>query len=235
MVGCGQDALVNATRTSSSRIKPFSTHATVTAEPLSLAALQAALERPLFAEKTWRLSPRPWSLPESALKELRFIGQACLAFHQALERLYLKSFANQRILRNSELKVPWVAEYLDAGKPSWLLDHGSSKAVKGHFPAVLRPDLIVTTDGFALVEMDAVPGGIGLTAFLEELYLGEAANGMPSAFHTSLAALVPDKENPSIALVVSDEGATYRPEMEWIAEVLQEKGRKVKVAHPKEF
>jgi len=207
----------------------------LSAEPLSLSALQAALERPLFAEKTWRLSPRPWSLPEDALEEVRLIGQACLAFHQALERLYLKSRVGERILRNEDLKVPWVAEYLDAGKPSWLLDHGSSKAVKGHFPTVLRPDLIVTTDGFALVEMDAVPGGIGLTAFLEELYLGEAANDMASAFHAALASLVPDCDHPSIALVVSDEAATYRPEMEWIAEVLQEKGRKVKVAHPDEL
>ncbi|MFP6887045.1 MAG: hypothetical protein VB997_05760, partial [Opitutales bacterium] len=136
-------------------------------EPLSLPTLQMALERPLFADKTWRLSPKPWALPESAEGEIRCIGQACLAFHQALERLYLKSRLGERILRNDDLKVPWVSEYLDAGKPTWLVEHGPAKAVKGHFPPVLRPDLIVTTDGFALVEMDAVPGGIGLTAFLE--------------------------------------------------------------------
>ena len=97
-----------------------------------------------------------------------------------------------------------LADYLDAGKPSWLLDHGASKAVKGHLPAVLRPDLMVTGDGFALVEMDAVPGGIGLTAFLEELYLGEDANGMPSAFHAALSTLVPDNDNQ--LLVVGHQG-----------------------------
>ena len=204
----------------------------MSAEPLSLSALQVALERPLFAEKSWRLSPEPWTLPEKALEELHSIGQACLVFHQALERLYLKSRADERILRNGELRVPWVAQYLDEGKPSWLLEHGASKAVKGHFPVVLRPDLMTAADGFALVEMDAVPGGIGLTAFLEELYLGGKSNGMPEAFHASLSALVPDKANASIALVVSDEAATYRPEMEWVADVLQEKGRKVTVAHP---
>ena len=204
-------------------------------EPLSFPALQVALERPLFAEKSWRLSPRPWSLPEDALEELRLIGQACLGFHQALERLYLKSRAGERILRNGDLRVPWVSEYLDAGKPSWLVEHGATKAVKGHLPAVLRPDLIAADDGFALVEMDAVPGGIGLTAFLEKLYLGEKTNGMPSAFHAALSILAPDNDNSSIVLVVSDEGATYRPEMEWIAEVLLEQGRKVKVAHPDEL
>ena len=75
-------------------------------EPLSFPALQVALERPLFAEKSWRLSPKPWSLPEDALEELRLIGQACLGFHQALERLYLKSRAGERILRNEDVKVP---------------------------------------------------------------------------------------------------------------------------------
>ncbi|MFP6854642.1 MAG: hypothetical protein VB980_02575, partial [Opitutales bacterium] len=204
----------------------------MSAEPISLAALKVALERPLFAEKTWRLSPRPWGLPEDSLEELRLIGQACLAFHRALERLYLKSRSGERILRNGDLRVSWVAEYLNAGKPSWLVEHGTSQAVKGHLPAVLRPDLIATADGFALVEMDAVPGGIGLTAFLEELYLRGNANGMPSAFHAALTDLVPDQDNPAIALIVSDEAATYRPEMEWVADVLQEQGHKVKVAHP---
>ncbi len=237
MVGYGPVARVNATRTSSSRTKLASLtfpHI-LSAEPLSLSALQAALERPLFAEKTWRLSPLPWSLPAGALEELRLIGQSCLAFHQALERLYLKSRDGERILRNGDLRASWVAEYLDAGKPSWLVEHGAAKAVKGHLPTVLRPDLIATVDGFALVEMDAVPGGIGLTAFLEELYLGENANGMPSAFHAALSTLAPDNDKPSIVLVVSDEGATYRPEMEWIAEVLREQGNKVKVAHPDEL
>ena len=207
----------------------------MSAEPLSLSALQAALNRPLFAEKSWRLSSRPWSLPESALEELHLIGQACLAFHQALERLYMKSRLGDRILRNDDLRVPWVAEYLEAGKPSWLVEHGVAKAVKGHLPPVLRPDLIVAADGFALTEMDSVPGGIGLTAFLEELYLGEDANGMPKAFLASLAALIPDKDNPSISLVVSDEAATYQPEMEWLAEILQERGKAIKVAHPDEL
>ena len=132
----------------------------MSAEPVSLSALQLALDRPLFAEKSWRLSPKPRGLSDEIVEELRLIGKACLAFHQALARLYLKSRTDQRILRNEELRVPWVAEYLDAGKPDWLVGHGASKTLKRHFPTVLRPDLIATADGFSLVEMDSVPGGI---------------------------------------------------------------------------
>ena len=42
--------------------------------------------------------------------------------------------------------------------------------MKGRTPLILRPDLLITEDGFALSEMDSVPGGIGLTAFLNRLY-----------------------------------------------------------------
>ena len=66
--------------------------------------------------------------------------------------------------------VPWVAEYYDAGKPSWLIEHGRSAAVRSQIPAVLRPDLIPHADGIALTEWDSVPGGIGLTAQLESAY-----------------------------------------------------------------
>jgi len=197
-----------------------------------LPVLKSALERPVFAEKSWRLSPKPWPLPDELVEELHSIGRACLAFHQALERLYLKSRSGNRILRNGDLKASWIAEYLDAGKPEWLVDHGAAKALKGSFPSVLRPDLIVTANGFALTELDSVPGGIGLTAFLEKLYLGEDSHDIPKSFMESLASLCPDTDNPSLLLVVSEESADYRPEMEWLAEVLSERGHKVKVARP---
>ena len=199
---------------------------------LSLPVLKSALERPLFAEKSWRLSPKPWPLPDELVEELHSIGRACLAFHQALERLYLKSRSGNRILRNGDLKASWIAEYLDAGKPEWLVDHGAAKALKGSFPSVLRPDLIVTANGFALTEMASVPGGIGLTAFLEKLYLGEDSHGIPESFMGSLASRCPDSGNPSVLLAVSEESADYRPEMEWLAEVLSEYGHEVKVARP---
>ena len=65
---------------------------------------------------------------------------------------------------------------------------------------VLRPDLLLTDDGFALTELDSVPGGIGLTAFLNRLYGGDdpaagvlgAGDAMIHRFHSALAALRPE-------------------------------------------
>src|SRR5271169_6819413 len=95
----------------------------------------------LFEDKTWRLSPDAWPiLPEQA-GELEAIGAASLEFHQALETLYLRSVAGKNLLRNKPLTAPWVADYLDRGKPRQLIDHGRDPRNRGKLPTVLRPDL----------------------------------------------------------------------------------------------
>ncbi|MFT3782416.1 MAG: hypothetical protein QM790_10420 [Nibricoccus sp.] len=205
---------------------------------LSYATIRASLAaQPLFEDKTWQLSPSAWRLTPEQHAQLQAIGAACLEFHQALETLYLRSAAGKNLLRNKPLVAPWVADYLDRGKPADLIQHARDPKNRGAFPTVLRPDLLLTETGFVMTELDSVPGGIGLTAFLNRLYggSGEAADqsivGVDDAmirnFYDSLAVLRPDQRNPLIALVVSDEAATYRPEMQWLAEQLQLQGKRV--------
>ena len=217
---------------------------------LSYETIQSALARqPLFEAKTWQLSPRAWKLTPEQLKQLEEIGAACLEFHQALETLYLRSAAGKNLLRNKPLLAPWVAEYLDRGKPAYLVAHARDPRNRGVFPTVLRPDLLLTDDGFVMTELDSVPGGIGLTAFLNRLYATGCVESVPGAtaaesgivgandemirhFHASLASLRPEVRNPLIALVVSDEAGTYRPEMEWLAHQLQLQGKRVFCLEP---
>src|ERR1044071_4655675 len=84
----------------------------------------ALAEQPLFEAKTWRLSPEAWPLTREQVEQLEAIGAACLEFHQALEALYFRSVAGKNLLRNKPLVAPWVAEYLDRGKPRTLIEHG---------------------------------------------------------------------------------------------------------------
>ncbi len=228
--------------------------------PVSHAALRSALSaQPLFEDKTWRLSPEPWPLSRDQVEHLDAIGVACFEFHQALEALYLRSAAGKNLLRNKPLLAPWVADYLDRGKPAGLVEHARDARNRGAFPLVLRPDLLLTDEGFVLTELDSVPGGIGLTAFLNRLYAsgqppgGLAApaetgrgNAAPSSilgaddamvrnFHAALAALRPAERNPLVALVVSDEAATYRPEMQWLAHELQLQGKRVFCLRPEDI
>ena len=44
------------------------------------------------------------------------------------------------------------------------------KRFKSQLPGIIRPDVIVTEDGFAVTELDSVPGGFGLTSQLMNLY-----------------------------------------------------------------
>lgn len=196
----------------------------------------------LFEDKSWQLSPEAWPLAPEQLAQLEAIGTACLEFHQALEALYLRSAAGKNLLRNKPLLAPWVAEYLDRGKPAALVAHARDPKNRGAFPTVLRPDLLLTDEGFVMTELDSVPGGIGLTAFLNRLYGSETdaamlghGDAMVKNFHAALAALRPANRNPSIALVVSEEAATYRPEMQWLAHELQLQGKRVFCLKPEDI
>lgn len=206
---------------------------------LAYAAIRSALDaQPLFEAKSWQLSPQAWALTPEHAAELGRIGAACLEFHQALEALYLRSAQGKNLLRNKPLLAPWVADYLDRGKPADLVAHARDARNRGAFPTVLRPDLLLTETGFALTELDSVPGGIGLTAFLNRLYDGEgmigAGDAMIDNFHQSLAALRPGVRNPLIAILVSEEAGTYRPEMEWLAGQLQRRGQRVHCLAPED-
>jgi len=196
--------------------------------------------QPLFENKTWQLSPEAWRLTEEQAAELVEIGATCLEFHQALETLYLRAAAGKNLLRNKPLRAPWVLDYLDRGKPADLVAHARDPRNRGMFPSVLRPDLLLTDDGFVMTELDSVPGGIGLTAFLNRLYSVQGSiiggeDAMIELFYQSIATRRPRVQNPLIALVVSDEAATYRPEMQWLAEQLQRQGRRVFCMRPEDL
>ncbi|MDR2844463.1 MAG: hypothetical protein LBV28_00010 [Puniceicoccales bacterium] len=193
----------------------------------------------LFADKTWQTTPVPLPLSAAQLDEIKKIGDACHAFFHAHELLYSRSAQGKKILRNNNALVPWVASYLDRGKPDGLVAHGRHRAIKGQTPVVLRPDLLITENGFALTEMDSVPGGVGLTAFLNTLYAEGNENligavAQAELFYRHIASLANGgaEKEPLIAIVVSDEAATYRPEFDWLAETLRERGHRVHCVHP---
>lgn len=206
--------------------------------PVSLQRIRDALDtQPLFEDKTWRLSPEAWPLSSGQLTEIEQIGQACLEFYRAMEFLYTRSSENRNILRNEDALVPWVANYLDRGKPGSLVQHGLHDNVRNAHPVIIRPDLLLTDDGFALTEIDSVPGGIGLTAFLNRLYADDgaiigASDRMLDQFYCAVGGLSTGAGGPLVAIFVSDEAATYRPEMEWLSDELQKKGHQVYCLHP---
>src|SRR5437773_5132228 len=179
-----------------------------------LAAIRATFPKEgLFAEKDWLLSPDAFPIDKKFLAELEQLGHRLFVFQRACNLLYQLSIKGKQ--------PEWVARYLDAGKPAELVQFSRRKEIRDDLPRVIRPDLIFTEDGCIIAEIDSVPGGIGLTAWLNQTYstfdkeIIGAADGMLDGFEIVL----PNGGD----IVVSREAATYRPEMEWIAARL--KGR----------
>lgn len=177
---------------------------------VSLSELQAAFPAEgLFADKSWHLSPEPLRLEDNERRELERMGAILASFQEAQDRIYRRS-AKGRI-------DPWVAELLDSGKPDWMVawqrEGGQAEVV----PRVIRPDLLLTEEGFSITELDSVPGGMGVTAWLGRLY--PDVIGGKDGMLEGLRAILPT-ESPNIW--VSDESGDYRPEMKWLASQLGE-------------
>ena len=168
----------------------------------------------LFAGHDWRVAPAPFALGAERAQEIESLGRVLFQFYRAVNLLYRKSV---------EGKQPaWVAQWLDLGKPRELIELQRSPAFKNEVPRVIRPDLLITEHGLSVTELDSVPGGIGLTAWLNQTYskpengkqkaeiLG-GADGMLRGFESIFGDAKP------VHIIVSEEAATYRPEMQWLA------------------
>jgi hypothetical protein len=166
----------------------------------------------LFADHDWRTSPIPYPLGPDLAKEVESLGRVLLQFYRAVNLLYRKSVDGKQ--------PEWIARWLDQGKPAEVVALQRSPALKNDVPRVIRPDLLVTEQGLSVTELDSVPGGIGLTGWLNQTYsqMGSEVLGGADGMLRGFASIF--GEAPTVQIVVSEEAATYRPEMAWIADQL---------------
>lgn len=181
----------------------------------------------------WRISPEPFWLFHEEITYIRELGNHLLAFYQAQNHLYQDSLKGRQ--------PEWISQYLNQGKPEDVLMYGRMNRFKSDLPGIIRPDLIPTDQGFIATELDSVPGGIGLTGSLAVHYtalgysvIGEG-NGMIDGFARLMLGLC-DSQTPSLlAIIVSNESLSYRPEMMWLAAQLESRGLPAKVVNPSEI
>ncbi len=178
---------------------------------ISLAELRDALPAGgLFGGGAWRWSPEPLRLTAAEAQEIMTLGHPLAKFQHACDTLYRRSAAG---------KVPrWLAELLDVGKPDWMVHLQRDATTARQFPRVIRPDLMLTATGFAMTELDSVPGGIGVTAWLARMYAtaGFDVLGGPDGMLDGFKSLLPTGGT----VVVSKEAADYQPEMAWLTSQL---------------
>ena len=175
------------------------------------------------ATTTWRIAPTTFSITNDQLGFFQQLGPQLLSFYRALNRLYSDSLRG--------LQPTWVAGYLDQGKPNALLTYSRMKRFRDQLPAVIRPDIIPTQDGMVITELDSVPGGIGLTGALTEIYNAAAPTpsplefvGGPEGMVRGFAAMLRSQlaqHTGCVAILVSEEAKDYQPEMRWLASKLR--------------
>jgi hypothetical protein len=180
----------------------------------------------------WRIGAEPFWIGKEEMVFLEDLGGHLLSFYHGLNQLYFESLKGRA--------PAWVAGYLDQGKPDSILHYARMNRFKQDLPGVIRPDLLFTESGRAVAtELDSVPGGIGLTGALGEAYsdAGFQVIGGAGGMGDGFAGMVRDhsgKGEPRLGIVISEESRDYRPEMAWLARVLDQKHFKSALLAPQE-
>ncbi len=196
-----------------------------------------------YGHASWRIGLEPLLLPVEQIAFFQILGTQLLCFYRALNRLYAESAKGTQ--------PPWVAAWLDQGKPEALVRYSRMKRFRDDLPAVIRPDVIPTQDGMVITELDSVPGGIGLTACMSQLYdtypaapstndsaTGSRLIGGPHGMIDAFAGMLRDQRGHHegiVAIVVSDEAKDYRPEMNWIAKQVTARGLETHCVEPRQI
>lgn len=196
-----------------------------------------------YGHASWRIGLEPLSLPLEQIAFFQRLGTQLLSFYRALNRLYMESAKGAQ--------PPWVAAWLDQGKPEALVRYSRMKRFRDDLPAVIRPDVIPTQDGMVITELDSVPGGIGLTACMAQLYgdlpaapathdrlPGSRLIGGPQGMIDAFAGMLRNQRGEHegiVAIVVSEEAKDYRPEMNWIAKQVTARGLETYCVEPRQI
>ena len=193
------------------------------------------------SQTSWRIGLNPLALSSDQLTFFQELGPQLWRFYRAVNRLYIES------VRGTQ--PAWVASWLDQGKPEALVTYSRMKRFRDDLPGVIRPDIIPTQDGMVITELDSVPGGIGLTACMSQLYAQHSAAasrvdsehptliGGPDGLVAGFAAMLRHHLiHPGlVAIVVSDEAKGYRPEMTWMARQLTARGLETSCIEPRQI
>ena len=205
---------------------------------------QAPVSGFVSATTTWRIAPTPFPLTKDQFAFFHDLGPQLFSFYRALNRLYADSVRG--------LQPAWIAGYLDQGKPDALVAYSRMKRFRDQLPAVIRPDIIPTQNGMVITELDSVPGGIGLTGALTEIYNAAVPTpyslpltpypleivGGPEGMIRGFAAMLRSQlaqHTGCVAILLSEEAKDYRPEMTWLATRLRDIGLDAYCVEPRQI
>ncbi len=192
---------------------------------IAVQSIQQLAQLPSSFYGNWKVSLEPFRLSTPQREQLFVLGRLLHSFIKACNLFYYHSLR--------EIQPRWIAEYLDLGKPNWLLALGRMNRFQQAIHRIIRPDLVLTEEGdFVAAEFDMIPGGIGLLAQFQQLY---GFQNTMLEFFSQVLREESGVQLPSTAIVMTQEAIAYRPEMSTMAIRLQEQGLPSWVVTPEEL
>lgn len=197
---------------------------------LGQAQIVRPLARPNSAARfaSFRIGPTPFLVNQGQAQELQSMGKHLRDLYIAMDKLYWLSKAGEA--------PSFVARYLDAGKPPWLLELAQAEGYREQIPTIIRPDLLLTASGWKATELDSVPGSMGLLAFFEQVYASwPLLGGGQTAAAMAAALLYLLDSNQQAAIVISEECGGYRAETKWLSRHWQESQIQIPTLSPEQL
>ena len=144
----------------------------------------------------FNVSPTPLVLTPDQKKELETIGVDIVAYFKTIDELYAT---------NDE-----VREILDKGKPDLFLIQGPTKYL------FVRPDIIITDEGFRICEIETSPFGLALAEVLNRAYSQEGFETMVA--EGTLSKLVQAHTPSEGRIIFSSKTEPFKGQMTFLAE-----------------
>jgi hypothetical protein len=176
---------------------------------------------PLFAKYKsvpWLISPAWFELNAEQILELKKLGCLLYRFLRACNNLY---FTNEK-----------VAKLVEQGKPEKVI--AVQRAFLKEMPCLIRPDIVLTEDGFKVTEIELVVGGIGMGSKIKEAYLSVIPppkpfkGSIPGSFLKAVKSIAAKKK----ILLVPSFSSRYLPELKLFSKVCKRKGLDVEAMQP---
>ena len=152
----------------------------------------------------FRVSPKPFKLTAKQTRELNEIGHLVCAYMDAVIELY----------NNNED----VRKILDKGKPDIYL--------KGQMPRYLflRPDLMLTNNGFSICEIETSPFGLALAEILNRAYGNKNFNTIVD--ENKLKSYISSEVSQDGIIAYSDKTKAFGGQMQYLADQIFSDGKK---------
>ena len=155
----------------------------------------------------FRVSPKPFKLNKSQRQDLENIGKAICDYMDACIELYKTD--------------DYVHQILDRGKPDELCDVTDVNYL------FLRPDLILTNNGFSICEIETSPFGLGLAEILNRAYGNEGFNTV--VFQNQLKNYIQRHIGKNGTIAYSDKVKAFSGQLDFLAkEVFSGEGKRWK-------